>query len=153
MSPEEIERHKDMELAEAHNRLNEVTHFMDDLSPMQLGSFIKILYSIVDSNAGALYIHNLLGQATTVQRLKNKRCACGEDHDAKVIENEKTKLELERSLENDEPAMKEYNLIRREDGSLVCRGCGMGYVSLDDRMLRRPGVDGCSGCQQKSAFG
>jgi len=34
-----------------------------------------------------------------------------------------------------------------------CKGCGVAVVSVEDRMLRKPGVDGCSGCQQKSAWG
>lgn len=32
-------------------------------------------------------------------------------------------------------------------------GCGMQYFSIEDRMLRPPGLDGCSGCQVKSAHG
>jgi hypothetical protein len=31
--------------------------------------------------------------------------------------------------------------------------CGVDYQSLPDRMLRPPGVEGCSGCQQRSAWG
>ena len=31
--------------------------------------------------------------------------------------------------------------------------CGMAYQSLQDRMLRPAGIEGCSGCQQKSAWG
>ena len=34
-----------------------------------------------------------------------------------------------------------------------CSNCGMGYVSLEDRMLRPPGIDGCGGCRLKSAHG
>lgn len=34
-----------------------------------------------------------------------------------------------------------------------CTGCGVGIASLQDRMLRHAGIEGCSGCQQKSAWG
>ncbi len=35
---------------------------------------------------------------------------------------------------------------------LKCK-CGMDYVSLADRMLRPKGIDGCGGCQIRSAHG
>lgn len=34
-----------------------------------------------------------------------------------------------------------------------CTVCGMGYSSLEDRMRRPAGIDGCTGCQRKSAQG
>lgn len=34
-----------------------------------------------------------------------------------------------------------------------CIDCHIGVASLADRMLRKPGIEGCSGCQQKSAWG
>lgn len=34
-----------------------------------------------------------------------------------------------------------------------CKGCGIENPSLDDRMLRPPGIEGCTGCQQQSAWG
>lgn len=34
-----------------------------------------------------------------------------------------------------------------------CINCHVGVASLKDRMLRKPGIEGCSGCQQKSAWG
>lgn len=34
-----------------------------------------------------------------------------------------------------------------------CSNCGQNYQSLEDRMLRPPGIDGCSGCKIKSAHG
>lgn len=36
---------------------------------------------------------------------------------------------------------------------VICEGCGSLYQSLEDRMLRAPGIDGCGGCQHKSAHG
>ena len=52
--------------------------------------------------------------------------------------------------------LEEYNLSPGIiDGvqGFVCKGCGLYYVSLEDRMLRAPGVEGCHGCQNKAKFG
>ena len=38
-------------------------------------------------------------------------------------------------------------------GPVICLGCGTQSPSLEDRMLREPGVDGCSTCQQKAKWG
>lgn len=63
-----------------------------------------------------------------------------------------TEADLER--------MNEYNLddLRDEDDKstllgFICLGCGMRYISIADRMLRPPGIAGCSGCQLKSGHG
>lgn len=52
-----------------------------------------------------------------------------------------------------------YNLddLRDEDThellGFICKGCGRRYVSIEDRMLREPGVKGCGGCQDKAKWG
>lgn len=35
----------------------------------------------------------------------------------------------------------------------MCKGCGIHVSSINDRTLSPPGVEGCSGCQQKAKFG
>jgi hypothetical protein len=62
--------------------------------------------------------------------------------------------------EDDLAHMEEYNLddLRDEDPphhllGFMCKGCEMRYVSIADRMLRPPGIDGCSGCQLRSGHG
>lgn len=62
--------------------------------------------------------------------------------------------------EFDQQHMEEYNLddLRDEDDratllGFVCLGCGMRYISIADRMLRPPGIEGCNGCQLKSGHG
>lgn len=42
-----------------------------------------------------------------------------------------------------------------DEGELpvFCINCGMLYQSLEDRMLREPGIGGCPGCRHKSAHG
>jgi hypothetical protein len=45
-----------------------------------------------------------------------------------------------------------YNL-KRENHRLICLGCGTPYVNLRDRMLRKPGPEGCEGCKQTTKWG
>lgn len=58
--------------------------------------------------------------------------------------------------------MIEYNLRFPKEGEVetspgerpvICVGCNMLFQSLEDRMLRPAGIDGCFGCQRKSATG
>jgi protein-arginine kinase activator protein McsA len=54
-------------------------------------------------------------------------------------------------------AMFKLDDLRMEDTNellaFVCLGCGMRYSSIQDRILKPMGVEGCSGCQQKAKFG
>jgi hypothetical protein len=72
-----------------------------------------------------------------------------------------------RARFNDEAAlMAEYRIEKNPDfgknpmehgpaaaSPFRCIDCKIGVASLEDRMLRKPGIEGCSGCQQKSAWG
>lgn len=57
----------------------------------------------------------------------------------------------------EDAVLKAYNLRLAPDASnpnrVQCLGCDAFYVSLDDRMLRNPGADGCDGCKQKAKWG
>jgi hypothetical protein len=69
-------------------------------------------------------------------------------------------VEVVHELHPDDLAkMEEYNLedVRDEDTLKLlyfrCKGCGLNYQSIEDRMLKEPGVKGCDGCQQKAKWG
>lgn len=55
--------------------------------------------------------------------------------------------------------MEEYNLddVRDEDTlkllGFICKGCGLRYQSIEDRMRREAGAEGCNGCIQKAKWG
>lgn len=55
--------------------------------------------------------------------------------------------------------MHQYQLDDARDAAtgkllyFVCTGCEMQYQSIQDRMLKEPGVEGCSGCVQKAKWG
>jgi hypothetical protein len=61
--------------------------------------------------------------------------------------------------DGDQELMDEYNLDDlREEGThkllgFVCLGCGKNYQSIQDRMLRQPGIEGCDGCINKQKWG
>lgn len=54
---------------------------------------------------------------------------------------------------NESDKLIEYGLTREPNGRLSCTNCGVVYISLEDRMRRAPGPEGCSGCIQKSKWG
>lgn len=48
--------------------------------------------------------------------------------------------------------LEDYNLAPSEhEGRFVCIGCGLEYVTLEDRMLRPAHV--CAGCMQRAGQG
>lgn len=141
--------------------------FMDELNEEQLATFNEMM-NVVSGNEA--YAHFLLGASTTILRVKFGSCPCGEDHSSPahpLIEQTRAEMgvqvpvqvpvKVEHAvapvLSVDEDLMKEYTLAPNNHGTLSCTGCGMDYQSLDDRMLRNPGPDGCSGCQYKSGHG
>lgn len=56
-------------------------------------------------------------------------------------------------------AMKAYDLddvrdwVTKKLIGFACVNCGQRYPTISDRMKQPPGVEGCSGCQQKAKFG
>lgn len=49
----------------------------------------------------------------------------------------------------------EFNL-EPDDGDsehVQCKGCGKWYVSVEDRMVKTPGIHGCDGCIEKNKWG
>lgn len=158
MAQREAQKAQDIathELRMRHDR------FMDELTKEQLHTFHEICH-IMMTNEG--YAHFLIGCSSTIMRLKHDTCPCGNDHEklnAEMLEQTRAEMNIPSQVERtistaatvDEGLMKEYMLAPNDHGTLSCTGCGMDYQSLDDRMLRNPGMDGCSGCQYKSGHG
>jgi len=62
--------------------------------------------------------------------------------------------ETQRMIAEHEANVTLYRLTQNFDkGGFNCTGCNMHYASLEDRMLKAPGIEGCSGCQWKSGHG
>jgi hypothetical protein len=100
------------------------------------------------------------------QRLKvehNICIACNRNHDEE-LEKMQAQAELVNNdwtsfINNLDPSVIEVmnelgvEFIPQQYPKIKCKNCGKEYVSLEDRMRRKPGADGCDGCQQKSAWG
>jgi hypothetical protein len=61
--------------------------------------------------------------------------------------------------EAEQKLMDEYGLDDvREEGTMkllgfICLNCKMRYQTIQDRMIEKPGVEGCDGCMQKAKHG
>lgn len=155
--PPEMQEEMDRQAAENHARRERFMLLIETLSPRELGVLYEMLVCMAELKDPAEYINYVMGQASMVLRLKHNSCVCGEDHNSEILDETRAKMAAEKVESNDasddEAAMREYNLRKDPDGRLYCQGCGLRYVSLEDRMLRAPGTDGCHGCQLKSAHG
>lgn len=69
-------------------------------------------------------------------------------------EAEASFVESQRIIAEHEANLKTYRLEQDfVKGGFKCTGCGQSYPSLEDRMLKEPGIEGCSGCIHKAKFG
>lgn len=163
LSPEgdEFEQRRAQIAAIAHEQRLRHDRFVSDLTKEQLKTFIEMLQCF-DGETGTGYVNFMMGRAATIMEIKHNCCpGCGEDHFS-VAALDDLREEMGLPVPNGKPtpkvqperdaAMTEYGMIAI-DGQLQCEGCGLHSVSMEDRMLRPPKMDGCSGCQQKSAFG
>ena len=152
MSPEDMDRVE----AANHARRERFMQFMESMEPDRLGVFHEMMMSCAQLDDPHHGLNYLIGQASMVLRLKYGSCVCGENHDREALQETAADINAERAAKDaaeNQAAMNAYNLMLGHDNKLYCKGCGLHYVSLEDRMLRRPGEDGCHGCQLKSAHG
>lgn len=158
MTPEEAQaehERREMEFSSARHR---VMNFIHSLSSDDLETFGIMTSMFADPEMGHVIANQYLGLVSTVQHFKFSRCVCGADHGdptlAAAHDTERLEAELANNVvlaHNSDPVMIEYRLEMRADRKFYCKGCGHQYVSLEDRMLRRP--DDCSGCHMKSMHG
>ncbi len=113
------------------------------------------------------------GSLYRLAAFKSKTCVvCDKNHDdeaAKLLTDSVENVQIEppndglgNSLDDraiaviikeHEDKMKEYTLGQTDNGSFYCTECGMPHHSLEDRMLKPAGADGCPGCQHKAKWG
>jgi hypothetical protein len=139
--------------------------FVESLDETQMLSLLQLLHDVRGDES-----HNdrIAGLLQGRLRWDFNRCFCSEalgehspkDHDnpSFVASGGATKAEESAVKTNAEAeaAMMEYRMIWRfnsEGKTLHCKDCGMLYQSLEDRMLRSPGVEGCMGCQDVAKHG
>lgn len=129
---------------------------LEEMKPADLATFLEMMVIITGAENGLIFAAKLMGEGQAIMRMKHGDVCgnCGEKHGPDPLEEERQKLENERAVTDEgiAQALKDYNL-QIVDGEVFCLGCGMKYVSVEDRMLRAPGTDGCHGCHHKSAHG
>lgn len=175
--PEEVKE----QMRAAHERhvmehdavAHELVRALMEMAPEHLSAVHRILAICKDDDSAVAYY---IGVLSVLRATRTKTClACGRDHDEALFalfQDESAAPEPEPaagagppaqpSADSTEPVlsdadrkdlMKVYNLIQHPSGALLCGGCGQTYVSLEDRMLRAPGAEGCDSCQQKAKWG
>lgn len=140
---------------------HDVQRFFTELSVEQLSLLRFLLHQITaNPEAGPFYE----GVASTTLLLKHNVCpGCGIDHDKEAMETLQAETAKVTS-EDRHPSnvsnvisrvdlLEQYRLRPNADGQYNCADCGMGYMSLEDRMLEKPGPEGCDGCIQRAKWG
>jgi hypothetical protein len=127
-----------------------IHRFLEELPPEQLVILMQMLQTVYDSPNAPAAAFYYIGLSTSIMRIKHSLCVCGVDHLKEMAEADEASVEERRIREQFE----KYGVTLTGNGTEIkCNNCLMTYVSLADRMLRPPGVDGCGGCQQKGAWG
>jgi predicted Zn-ribbon and HTH transcriptional regulator len=148
--PDEMKEHLDrMEMAS-----DEFQHALEriwgGLSTDDLRLVARFFMTMAHDDEANLHAGILAGRLIQMRADRTKTCALdGKDHDAELAEMSGQPPTADVVDEN--VLMKQYRLNRMDDGKLVCRDCGYGYPSLEDRMVRAP--DDCPGCKNKSKWG
>lgn len=157
-------------LIEKRNRYNRL---MLSLAPEDLATLRQMLGDALYSGNSDASLGSYIGRIDTILLLNHpdvcQGCGTKECRDHSLEQTAKRIAEEKGSVPEDvmqvdlrpsaglaeaaEAAMKEYGVVSKSDGSLACANCDYFVHSLDDRMLRAPGPDGCPGCQHKSAHG
>lgn len=164
----------------AQDHIHQRNDFFEKLPKDQLDLVDTMLLQAVNDNTFGHYLRGIIAE---IQRRKGFVCTCGHDHDAEAAAAFGAPADPDKSNtpgvdtttpdgvgSDTEPgalsgaardaAMREYGLEQVNPADqpdhptgLRCINCHQVYVSLEDRMLREPGMDGCGGCQVKSAHG
>lgn len=139
-----------------------IRRFLDELSEEQLQTLDIIIANCHSTEQASFWRGRIEGMLD----MKYDVCPCGENHnpqelleDVHLPEPRVTSetpitdaAEAGYTKEEYQKLLVDYALAPVDD-HFICTGCGQYYPSLEDRMLRKPGMDGCGGCQQKSAWG
>lgn len=144
-----IQSHMTSEKA-SHDEAN----FINGLDEAGIMGLRGILMTIMHSPDEAAMTSFYLGILTHATGKYGVCIACGKKHDEELAKmtGPGPAPDAEISDEYRTSLMAVYNVETFEEG-VRCTNCQFQYVSLDDRMLRNPGPEGCHGCIHKSKFG
>lgn len=156
-SPEQINMMRMAANANAHA----TQEFLESLNEEQMVKLLGLLHQLEVNPAASPFYQ---GICIMLMQMKFNKCAvCGKDHDAELTDMSGQadqplgQAEVDGAREQAEN-MKKYRLEWWTDPAdghekLRCKQCFRPYVSLEDRMLRSPGIEGCPGCVQKEKWG
>jgi hypothetical protein len=170
-----IERQTAMQTATREVMGHDLRRMLDEIPEEHLRTLIMVIDSITMSDKPERLGAYLVGRAASAMETRFKVCsACGSKHDDASELDVPLPVKARRKSEasdwtpigsknpiglNESGTMLLYGLddLRNEEtGELVgfiCTNCQQRYPTIQDRMLQPPGVEGCSGCQQKAKFG
>lgn len=155
------QQHQEFRVQE-RNMTHKVGELLDALNADQLHTLDHLLAAARRSKHVCGYVR---GQIDLIREQKFNICRCGTNHDEEIAQ-EFTSLvpevgpDPQMSPEEEQDLMGKYRVMPvpadlREvyPTEYRCADCFTPIVSLQDRMLRNPGIEGCSGCQQASGTG
>jgi predicted esterase YcpF (UPF0227 family) len=159
--PEELRQ----KMEEAHARhemmAEEYRHstqrLWDELNEEQLVTMRNLMHNLAMGGSPLGFYYE--GQIAQAAYLRFNICpGCAVDHN-KDLPQETVQQKPREWSEEELDQMELYNLDdaydeeTREFVGFVCKGCGLRYPSIEDRMRKPPGVEGCGGCIHKAKFG
>lgn len=164
-SPEEFRAEMERREMEQQDRSHAVESFLYGLDQEGLRALSILLQLSSQSKRTAVYF---MGQADALLKDRFNVCAVhGVDHDAEAMDalsaaqgstnpgDKPTSVQTDRIVEAmvDQASLEDEYGIRWDDAldKFVCKKCGYGYPSLEDRMLRPP--DTCPGCMAREGQG
>jgi hypothetical protein len=165
MTGEQYAAMVDQQNAHLESSAHQAVNFFDDLNEEQLVTFRGILNALAHRPKQAIPYYQAM--ASSALKYRFGVCpACTKKHDEVLAEMTGLPGEAIREEPEDVEELKEQarvwnvDFMDNTDGRplsltpVFCLAeCGASWPNLADRMLRKPGPDGCDGCQQKAKFG
>lgn len=163
INPEDIPPEVRAQIEQFHMQTEQTAHdvrdFFASLDESQL-RILRGLIRVMDGNSSACGYYS--GVCSTTLATRFGVClGCGRKHDEELAEMSGQPIPTQQNwadfvaglpselLQN----LSDYhlNLLPGRWPTVACARCGIQYVSVEDRMLRKP--DECSGCVQKAKWG
>lgn len=139
----------------------EVSNFIDSLTLDQAKSFLSVL-GIIDAPEALHHVRGVVSgclvwkHGVTMDGDDTPWSALTKDAHEDIPKDEQQFNDLmadAAKAENMDKYLLEEDFDPSAPTPYKCRNCGLGYVSIEDRMLRSPGKAGCKGCVHKEKFG
>lgn len=146
--PDEMKKAIQLHAMKHEHVSHEIAGFFETLNEDNLRIMRSFLQMIAANESPTPLVTYYIGLCQALQVKFGICLGCGRKHDDEAAELFETDSNYTSSLE-------EYGLemVAGEWPKVRCINCGLISQSLDDRMLRKPKVDGCPGCQQKAKTG